>query len=70
MKQNDVTYPDSPLIEDMGNKIIGLWFTAEITNRLTAGTFSLEVKRVIDGVHMPILKSKLDLFTLVESKTK
>ena len=65
-------YPDANLLELSGNDQypIRVFLSEEITRNLNAGTYSMEAKRVISGIHAPILKSSKEFFTIKESRIK
>lgn len=70
LKVEDADIPDAIIIEqsDVDLKVIDLWFSEETTKRLL-GTYTIEVKLSINGVKMPIIKVRNDLFTIQISKT-
>ena len=51
-------------------KIFDLWFTKEITTALAPDNYELELKYVIAGTLMPIIKSKTEVFEIIKSLTK
>jgi hypothetical protein len=63
-------YPEAELIRqtDIDTKVLDFFFRKEITDTML-GAYKIEIKRVVGGVDMPIMKMDEDFLTIKRSKT-
>lgn len=70
VKVADDKFPGAELVvkNEYDAQVVDLFFSAEKTATML-GKYSIEIKRVISGTQMPVIKNKMDVYNFTTSKT-